>query len=374
MADLTTNQFRPNYAIPPGVTLQETLDSIGMTQAELAERTGRPKKTINGIIKGKTAITSETAIQLERALAIPAGFWMSLESQYQEILARLEEENSLEEEIAWMDLFPIKAMIRRGWIQRRETKVDQLKELLTFFGITSPNRWQEVWESMPASFRKSSSFEADPGAVTAWLRKGEVEAQRLDCAPYSAKRFKTALSKIRRLTKEPPEKFVGEMHKLCMDAGVACLFIQELPKIRAWGATRWLSPNRALIQLTLRYKTDDHLWFSFYHEAGHILLHGKKEVFLEDANSGQGRKEDDANRFAEDFLIPRLALQVFMAGGQKSKIAILKFASELGIAPGIVVGQLQHHKYLPMSHCNDLKRRFEWPESMRPVIRRSMKM
>jgi len=359
MADRAINQFQPDYAIPPGITLQETLNTIGMSQAELAERMGRPRKTINGIIKGKIAITSETAIQLERALGIPASFWINLEAQYQEILARRHEEASLEDQVEWLDHFPLKEMIRRGWIRRYDSGLDQLKELLTFFGVASPERWEEVWRSKPVSFRKSPSYEADPGAVAAWLRKGELEAQRLRCAPYSDKKFREALSEIRGLTLEPPDVFVAEMQSLCAEAGVAVLFVPELPRIRTWGATRWLSPDKALIQLTLRYKTDDHLWFSFYHEAGHILLHGKRDIFLEDASEQNG-KEEEANRFAENFLIPRFQLGRFMASGRMSKKAIRRFASELGIAPGIVVGQLQHHGYLPMSHCNDLKRRFDW--------------
>ena len=74
-----------------------------MTQAELAERTGRPKKTINEIIMGKAAITSETALQLERVLGVPASFWNNLESNYQERLARLKEENYLKKHANWLE-------------------------------------------------------------------------------------------------------------------------------------------------------------------------------------------------------------------------------------------------------------------------------
>jgi HTH-type transcriptional regulator/antitoxin HigA len=79
--------FRPNYAVPPEKTLKETIGSVGMSQAELAQRTGRPKKTINKIINGKAAITPDTAIQLERVLGVPASFWNNLQRNYQEILA-----------------------------------------------------------------------------------------------------------------------------------------------------------------------------------------------------------------------------------------------------------------------------------------------
>jgi HTH-type transcriptional regulator/antitoxin HigA len=125
-------------------------------------------------------------------------------------------------------------------------------------------------------------------------------------------------------------------------------------------ATRWLSPSKALIQLSLRYKTDDHLWFSFFHEAGHILKHGKRDVFRKGTTFLMDEtKEEEANTFAADFLIPRREYLNFTSKNTLSKVNIKKFASQIKISPGIVVGRLQHDKLLPMSHCNDLKVRFE---------------
>ena len=119
--------------------------------------------------------------------------------------------------------------------------------------------------------------------------------------------------------------------------------------------------NKAVIQLSLRYKRDDQLWFSFFHEAGHILLHGKKDVFIEDDNKND--KEQEADNFAAEILVPQKELQQFLHSSNPSKAAIKRFASELSIAPGIVVGRLQHDGHLPHSHCNDLKRRLKWKKS-----------
>ena len=141
---------------------------------------------------------------------------------------------------------------------------------------------------------------------------------------------------------------------------MAVAFVPELPKMRTSGATWWLSPTKAVILLSLRYKSDDHLWFSFFHEAGHILLHGKKDVFIEDNHSSD--KENEANRFASEFLIPTHRLSTFVASTRLSKEAVRAFAAELGIAPGIVVGRLQHDSLLPVTHCNELKNRLKWKE------------
>jgi addiction module HigA family antidote len=359
MISARENEFRPDYALHPGVTLSETLAALGMSQAQLAERTGRPKKTINEIIKGKASITPETAIQLERVLGLSASFWNNLERQFQDRRARLDEAAELEKHVQWLRLFPLRAMARLGWIQLKESPIEQLREALGFFGVASPHQWDEVWSSMPVAFRKSVAFEADSGAVAAWLRKGELDAQRIECSAFSPDSFRLALREIRRLTTKPPDVFCPITERLAAEAGVAVVFVPELPKIRASGATRWLSSSKALIQLSLRYKTDDHLWFTFFHEAGHILLHGKTAVFLE-GNGESDEKEKEANRFAATWLIPPSSFNAFMRNGAKSKAAISRFAHELGISPGIVVGQLQHAGYLPPSHCNDLKQHLRW--------------
>ena len=120
---------------------------------------------------------------------------------------------------------------------------------------------------------------------------------------------------------------------------------------------RWLSPEKALIQLSLRYRTDDQFWFSFFHEAGHILNDPKKVVYIDD--DGTDGCEEEANRFAGSFLIP--TEQPSALARLTTHAAIVGFAKAIGIAPGIVLGRLQKEGIVPWrSYLNDLKRRFEW--------------
>jgi addiction module HigA family antidote len=359
MSNGARHQYDPDTISPPGETLEETLAAIGMSQVELARRTGRPLKTINEIIKGKTAITPETALQFERVLGIPASFWNNREREYRDVLARIADRECLRKSLELLKKIPVNAMIKLGWIARRPDKIEQLQEVLAFFGVASPEL-----DVVPAAFRKSPAYESDPFALAAWLRKGEIEAARIRCSPFDEDFFRVALGKVRQITTDPPRDFVPETQRLCADSGVAVVFVPELPRTRAHGATRWLGPDKALIQLSLRYKSDDMLWFTFFHEAGHILLHGKRDAFLE-GDGSNGKKEAEANRFAEQMLIPDEDLQRFIDSGQKSLTAIERFAKQLRIAPGIVVGRLQHEGYLPKSHGNGLKRRYEWTVAAR---------
>ncbi len=368
MAEIKDRSFQPNYAVTPGETLRETLEFLGMTQAQLAERAGRPKKTINEIISGKAAITAETALQFERVLGVPASFWSNLERNYQETLARLKDEKQLSSHKEWLKKFPIATLMKLGWVPKEESAVKKLKGLLNFFGVAGVDEWMALWQSAQATYRASAAFQRNPFAVASWLRQGEIEAQKYECKSYNANSFRASLSEIRSLTLEPPDVFEPKMKKLCPDAGVAVVFVPELPGTHVFGATRWLKSAKALIQLSLRGKSDDHLWFTFFHEAGHILLHGKRDVFIEAKDRRQGRtttmeKERDADHFAQDFLIPSDEYQVFKHNGRFSLPAIRKFASKLGVAPGIVLGRLQHDEVIPFSKGNMLKKRFRFSEN-----------
>jgi len=360
MSEQIRNQYFPDAVSAPGETLEEVLEERGMSQAELAERTGRPKKTINEIVKGKAAITPETALQFERVLGIPAGFWIAREQNYRESLARAKEVVEFEKQTDWLDQVPYRAMIKLGWIAEYREKARQLEEVLRFFAVAYPSNWVGVWGSASPAFRRSPTFEGEPGAVAAWLRKGELDAALQEAEEFDADVFKRALERVRSLTRELPHDFVTVVTKECNEAGVCLVFVPELPGTRVWGATKWLTTTRALIQLSLRYKTDDHLWFTFFHEAGHILLHNRRDVFLEVDERQESEQESEADKFAQEWLIPSARYRVFQRIGAFTCAAVSRFAYELGIAPGIVVGRLQHDGHLDRTECNNLKKKVDW--------------
>jgi addiction module HigA family antidote len=357
----------PDYAFHPGETLAETLEELGMSQKELAERAGRPLKTINEIIQGKAAITADTALQLERVTGVPAAFWNNAQRNYEAFLARQTESQALQTEIHWLKSFPIQPLWKLGWVPKLSDPVEQLRALLGFFGVAGVEEWRKLWQQPDVAFRKSKAFAAHPMAVAAWLREGERRAQRVATRPFDKDRFIDALLEIRKLTTEEPKTFEPAMKKLCADAGVAVVLVPEVTGTRAYGATRWLTPEKAILQLSLRGKADDFLWFTFFHEAAHILKHGKKDVFIEasegTADAATLKKEEEANAFAADFLIPREAYRELISLKPFTRTKIAHFADQLGIAPGIVVGRLQHDKLISFEQYNGLKRRFQFQES-----------
>jgi addiction module HigA family antidote len=358
----TANKYVPDYLVTPGEVLEDSLGYAGITQAALADRTGLSKKTINEIVKAKSAITAETALKFERTLGRPAHFWSNLERQYQEDKVRLADKIQLEKDLQWLDMFPVSVMAKYGWIEKFKDKILQLDALLRFFAIASPQRWEAIWDrELQAAFRKAEKSPKDAAVISAWLRKGEIDAQQLRCAPFDKQKFHNSLFEIRSFTIEEPKVFVPKLESICAAAGIAVVFVPALPKLGIYGATRRLN-DKYIMQLSLYGKTNDQLWFTFFHEACHILKHSHGELYIE-GHGLEDEKENEANTFARDMLIPPKELSDFLVSAFKPTLSqIRKFATRIGIAPGIVVGRLQHDKIIPMSWGNDLKVRYEWVE------------
>ena len=343
----------PDRAIHPGLYLGEEIEARGMTQSELARRMERPVQVINEVVRGHKAISNETALGLERVLGTPARVWLNLQSMYEITLARFDEEKTLESQADWLERFPVKEMTKRGWITSGDSVADRVRALLEFFGRQSFARWDERHEAL--AFRLSQRARTDEFALHAWVRRGEIEGRSVPTEPYDEERFRDALTNIRGLTPEPD--FWSPMRDLCASAGVALVAVPEFPKTGAQGVARWLTPEKALIQINLRYRWADIFWFTFFHEASHVLNDPRSEIFV-DVRRGMERdqREHDADRFAADVLIPEEQWSAFAASGAHTGNAVRAFASDAGIDTGVVVGRLQHEKLIPHDRLNGLRR------------------
>ena len=332
------HELEMDFAVPPGFTLADTLEALDMTQAQLALRTGLTTQTINRIIKGDQPITPNTANMLELTTGVPARMWNNLETQYREQLAKNEEKMRLAEDLDWLKQIPITELKNRGIISKQNDKTIQLREVLGFVGASSVTTFRAYWNEKKVAARKTVAHSSVDAVTAIWIRQGELQARGITCQPYNSEQFRSAVDEIRTLTKEPPEVFVPQLQSLCADAGVALCLVPEMLKAPWYGATTWLTPEKAMIQLSLRGKWADQFWFSFFHEAGHVLYDNKKEVYLTDKYSDDPR-EQRANRFAEETLIPEV---------HRSRIPTLKshaeveaLAKELNILPAIIIGQFQ---------------------------------
>lgn len=348
--------FQPDFAIPPGETLKEVMESLNMTQKELAIRTGLTVQSLNRIFKGSQPISYETANRLELTTGVPASMWNNLEAQYREQLAKIKEQSLLESDLDWLRSIPVRELIQRGAVEAAQDKAIQLREVLKFFGVSSERAWQGIWAKPAVATRRSQCFETRPGPASVWIRLGEIQAHKIDCHLFDKTKFFQAVKNIRQLTVKAPEVFVPEMIQLCSVAGVALALVPEMKKVTWHGATKWISPSKAMIILNLRGKSEDQFWFSFFHEAGHVLNDSKKDLYINDGKSKDSR-ELRADEFSAELLIPSNYNN--QISKLRAKVEVLRLAEELQISPGIVVGRFQRLTQ-KWRLFNGLKRKFIW--------------
>jgi addiction module HigA family antidote len=355
-----TSQYQPDYAVPPGEILADILDDRQMSHAEFARRCGRSGKLISEIISGKAPIEPSTALQFERVLDMAAKLWLNLDAAHQLHRAREEDDASIRQQEAWACRFPIKNLLRLRVLERPVDKVDAARNLLRLFGVGSIKAWEDRYGQLSVNFRRSTAFEGSVEALITWLRVGELFAERQHCAEFDRTRFLHALQDAEALTRRQPEEAEPALLDLCNQAGVAYVLFPALDGTHVSGAARWLTPRKALIQQSDRHKTADHFWFTFFHEAAHLLLHSKREVFVDERDGPadqEAEEEVEANAWAGDRLVPEAALARFTGQRRISREKVLACARDFDIEPGILVGRLQHERILAWKNLNDLKRR-----------------
>lgn len=303
LEDIQAAQF---LISPPGDSLAETLEKLQMSQAELALRMNRPIKTINEIVKGKAAITPETAIQLERVLKIPASFWLNREANYRRELAEIAEAEKFFQQQDWLSNFPLTAMKKLDWIDFENTVVSKMESVLSFLSISGTEGFDQVYEPklQYADFRTDVRGLTNKFAIASWLRKGELQASEIKSETYNVSTFKENLKKIKTLAATHPDDFFSQLSVLCSEAGVKVVHTPRLPGATLHGSTHWEN-DTPVIQLSNRYKRNDIFWFTFFHEAGHILKHGKKATFIEGLQYNEDAliKEREADEVAIEYTL-----------------------------------------------------------------------
>jgi len=299
------DEFTPDWISPPGDTISDLLEERGWSYTEFAERIGYTKKHITQLLAGKASITEDTARKLELVLGGKIGFWLSREAQYREALLRKESHGSYKvfEEI--LKELPIKDMIQFGWISKKESISEQVVECLKYFGVSSYDTWDISYKKSILAFRGADKVKQQPGSVAAWLRYGERIAEKKKLPKYNSQLLKKKLTSLKKMTNETdPSVFLPSVKKILEECGVVFV-VERTPKgCPVSGLTKWISKDNVLIMQSFRYKSNDHFWFTLFHEIGHVLLHKKKMIYLELDSNISSKEEMEADEFANLLIRP----------------------------------------------------------------------
>lgn len=361
----TEVDFAPMWAVPPGRTISDLMHTKGVASSRLASLIDLSERQLAGLLVGKNPLTAGVAARLAEALGMPASFWLRREEQYRKQLAELNEgvDADREEYKSWLRSLPLKEMQSLGWVNSAKDKQEKLRSCLDFFGVPNLDAWYRTYVDVKAAvaFRTTDAYLEHAPATAAWLRQGELQAESLECKEWNPQRFAAQLVKIRGLTQiAEPSDFLPRLRAICAEAGVAVVALKAPKGCRASGATFFANPNKAVLLLSFRYLTDDQFWFSFFHEAGHLVLHWDADLLiLETSDSPKSPREEEANQFAMDLLIPS-ELRKRLPAASKTLIGITRLARDAGVSYGIVLGQMQFCGLVRPDRFNRLKTRYKW--------------
>lgn len=360
---MSDRSFEPDWFSPPGDTLAVLMAKRGISIPAAAAALHCDTATIRGLLAGVVSIDTELARRLAETIGGSSAFWCKRQAAYGTALDKVAERLSADETANWLRRLPLKDMANYGWIDLPARRTAALRSYLAYFGVTGPAEWERRYTSSinDINFRSSPSFESKVGSLSAWIRQAEIEAALVRCSKWDAAVLRDRLPEIRKLTnKRHPSGFIPALREIFASAGVAVVFVRAPSGCRASGATRFIAEDKAMVALSFRYLSDDHFWFTVFHEIGHLLLHGKTSTFVEGEQWNDVR-EQEANRFAASALIP-IASQEELADLPPKRDPVIRFSVRTGVCPGVVVGQMQHLGNARRDQLNFLKRRYDWDD------------
>jgi plasmid maintenance system antidote protein VapI len=328
-----------------------------MSTIDFAKAMSLSSEELEALLAGRSRISVGMARGLNQILGGTVGFWITRDGQFREDVARLEAHRAVA-------TLPVSDMVTYGWIQRPADWLARIDAVFGFFDVSNLDAWRAKYLRMISGVRLRASNSRPPteGSLAVWMRQAEKQAHELNCQPWDSSNFRDVLENVKALTRvRNPVKFIPELQRLCASVGVAVVVVRAPSGCAISGAARFLADDLGLIGLTARHLTNDHLWFTFFHEAAHLLLHPSRDAFVDELSV---TTSDPTEREADDFAAGILLSESGRQNVQMVSLdmqSIIRLAHDLRIAPGIVVGQLQFQQRLGFgSSLNHLKRRFRW--------------
>ena len=357
----------PRWASPPGETISAVLNERQIAVEQFASQINLTEDEAQQLLLGTYAITLGLARDLSRSLGGATEFWMTREAQYREDLTTVYADQ-------WAEQFPVNQMAELGWINRPTDWHQRIEQVFEFFDIEDVKDWESEYEVQisDARFRSSKTFSLDHATASVWFRACERAADLLgqDLKEFDVRRFEQVLPEIRTLTKrKDPRSFIPELTRICASVGVAVVVVPAPSGCPASGAAR-MYKGRPLIQLSGRYLSDDHFWFTFFHEAAHVILHDLTLPFVDEMEfeGHDSGAEEEANSYANAIIFN--AYLPTAKDAKRGRRHVISVALKNGVAAGLVVGYLQHSGQLAYNRLNTLKRRYIWQGTILEMERR----
>lgn len=352
MKHMETKKYIPFEATHPGFVLKEELQARGIKQKEFALDIDMQPTMLNELIKEKRAVTAEIALSLEKALGIPADFWMRFQAGYELDCARIKERNIRKtQQIEIWGL--IKQFVPVSIFEKRGILTNSLSENISLiWQIYEVQSIEELELSFVANkkrsyYKKSEKLTNDQQNIFAWSKLAQWSAKKETLEQFQPQNKEKIIAELKDLYHVKSDVIAGTK-KILNENGIKFLIIKKFNQSPIDGYSFWSIDNPAMV-LTLRKKTFDNFAFSVTHELGHIfehLLPNHDEDFLDIdyPEAEQSEKEKEANHFATQCFIDDSVWQIFLAQNPKfnyqtTERNIKRLAESLRLHPSIVFGR-----------------------------------
>lgn len=335
---------------PPGVFIRDELEARGWSQRDLAYILGCPEQSVNIILSGKRGISPEMAKALGKAFDVEPELFINLQRRFDLSQAR-EPDPSVEQRARFQNRFPIREMIKRGWLQDTDAGLLEV-QVAQFFERSNP---EEIPCMAHAAF-KTRAGENEGIAPTptqlAWLYRVRQIAKTMSVPRYTEKMLRDYLPRMKQLTADPEE--TRHVPRLLMECGVRFVLVEPLAGAKIDGVCLWLDNRAPVIGMSLRYDRIDNFWFVLPHELEHVLQrHGQQGEIIDtalegdraSANTTVSEEERIANKAAANFCFSAQEFDSFIVRKQPFfyERDLVGFARRMQVHPGIVVGRVQWH-------------------------------
>jgi len=350
--------------IHPGETIADVLEDRGITQAELATRTGTTPAYVSNVIAGKKDISTHFAMALEYALGVPKSFWLNLQANYDAELLELNQEQTItDQERSARDALAevVKYLRKKGKMPAGERKDASILSLRKALGISDISRLGDL--ASGGAFRMSLCQQVNPYVLGAWIRLCQMEGEsRVVDAQYDASKVDDLIVEIKKVMLDQGADIQMDLRNVMKKYGIDFSVVVHFRGAPVQGYLSKKRDGTYQMIVTIRGSYADIFWFSLFHEIGHIVNGdvGKSARFLDDGSDGE--KEKRADVFACDRLLDPVQYQLFVAGKDFTIESIERFAASQNVMPYIVIGRLQKEGYLRYDQYSRYKLRFKWAE------------
>jgi HTH-type transcriptional regulator / antitoxin HigA len=360
--NMDARTFQADWFSKPADSLLAAMRRRGVTAEAVANRLAGGIHDLRALVSGTLPIDEPIANSISKAVGGSAEFWLRRQANYERDLERATSAVPADEADVWLTTIPAPSPQPRGRMTE-ETRRSELQRRLAYFGVGTLGAWRRRYsdDRRQTRFRDSKTYASRHGAVSMWLRQGELEAALVDTAKWDADALKARLLNIRKLSHiRRPDRFLPKLKELLAESGVALVVVRAPDGCKASGASRLISPDKAMILLSFRYRSDDQFWFTVFHEIGHLLLHGARS-FIDEDETVEDKCEREANSFAVEQIVPANRVADFERVAP-TRDSIMRYSVSVGVSSGLVLGQLQRRGRVPRDKMNYLRKRWTWAE------------